>query len=80
MNQIAGNTARDADLSEETIKLMRDVAERDAVNRFTTAQVNIDFGGINNNVSSEMDLDGIVDYIAEKAEERLLEVAEGVHA
>lgn len=79
VNDIAGNTGKTADFSEENMKLWRDLAERDTINRFTTA--NVDLGGLtmNNNVSSNMDLDGIVDYIGEKVEERLLEVAEGVH-
>ena len=77
---IAGNTKATADFSEESIKLWRDIAEQETVNRFTTAEVNIDFGGINNNVSSEMDLDGIVEYISVNVEEALLSVAEGVHA
>jgi hypothetical protein len=76
----AGNTAKMADFSEDNLKYLRDIAERDAVNRFTTAEVNVDFGGIVNNVNSEMDLDGIVDYIADSLEETLLVVAEGVYA
>jgi len=76
---IAGNTKSMDDFSEEQIKLWRDIAERDTINRFTTAEVNIDFGGVTNNVSSEMDLDGIVEYISVYVEERLLEVAEGVN-
>ena len=76
---IAGNTKATADFSEESIKLWRDIAEQETINRFTTAEVNIDFGGINNNVSSEMDLDGIIDYIADGLEEALLVTVEGVH-
>jgi tape measure domain-containing protein len=78
LQTIADNTAAQAGYSEEELKLWRDVAERDAVNRFTTAEVTVDFGGVTNNVSSEMDLDGIADYIAERTEEALLAVAEGV--
>jgi hypothetical protein len=81
---IADNTAATAgniaDYSEEELKLWRDIAERDTVNRFTTAEVNVDFGGITNNVNNDMDLDGIVNYIADGLEETLLSVAEGVHA
>jgi hypothetical protein len=80
LNDIAGNTRGQLDYSEEELKLWRDTAERDTINRFTTA--NVDLGGLtmNNSVSSNMDLDGIVDYIGEKVEERLFEVAEGVYA
>jgi len=76
---IAGNTKNMVDISEENMKLWRDLAERDTINRFTTAEVKVDFGGITNNVSSDMDLDGIVEYISVHVEERLLEVAEGVN-
>jgi tape measure domain-containing protein len=79
VGSIDANTAKQAGYSEEELKLWRDIAERDAINRFTTAQ--IDMGGIHmsNTVSSEMDLDGIADYIGEAMLERLEVVAEGVH-
>jgi tape measure domain-containing protein len=76
----AANTGKSNEFSEEELKLWRDIAERDVVNRFTTAEVSVDFGGITQNVASGMDLDGIVDYIGERLEETLFEVAEGVHA
>jgi hypothetical protein len=80
VSNIDANTKGQLDYSEEELKLWRDIAERDTINRFTTAEVTVEFGGIHNNVSSNVDLDGIVDYIGEKVEERLLEVAEGVHS
>jgi tape measure domain-containing protein len=78
--ETAGNTAKNTEFSEEELKLWRDIAERDTINRFTTAEVTVDFGGITNNVASDMDLDGIVNYIADGIEETLFVVAEGVHA
>ena len=75
----AANTAKQIDISEENLKYLRDIAERETINRFTTAEVSIEMGGVNNNVSSEMDLDGIISYLAEGTREALLEVAEGVH-
>jgi tape measure domain-containing protein len=79
VERIANNTAAALDYSEEEIKLWRDIAERDTINRFTTAEVSVSFGDVNNNVSSGVDLDGIIDYIAEKTEEALLVTAAGVH-
>ena len=80
VGNIANNTGRVADISEENLKYWRDIAEREAINRFTTAEVNIDFGGISNTVNSNMDLDGIVRYIAEGVEEAIQITAEKVYA
>lgn len=79
---IADNTARTADaldISTEDLKYLRDIAERDTINRFTTAEVSLNLGGITNNVNSEADLDGIVDYLATNLQEVLEVTAEGVH-
>lgn len=78
----AGNTARTADsleITDENLKYLRDIAERDVINRFTTAEIHVDFGGVTNNVSSDMDLDGVVDYIANGVQEAMEVAAEGVH-
>jgi tape measure domain-containing protein len=76
---IAANTSKQADFGEEELKLWRDIAERDAINRFTTAEVSVAFGDVNNNVSSDMDLDGIAEYIGNSIEETLEIVAMGVY-
>lgn len=72
--------ANSVEITGEDLKYLRDIAERDTVNRFTTAEVHVEFGGITNNVSSEMDLDGVVSYIEEHVSEALEAVAEGVHS
>lgn len=80
--QTAGNTGRMADSLERTneeLKYLRDIAERDAINRFTTAEIKVDMGGVTNNLSSEMDLDGVVDYLANGVQEAMEKCAEGVH-
>ncbi len=56
VKDISGNTKKSADFSEENLKYLRDVAERDTINRFTTAEINFDMGGVTNNVSSGIDL------------------------
>lgn len=71
--------ANSVEITGEDLKYLRDIAERDTVNRFTTAEVHVEFGGVTNHISSEMDLDGAVSYFAEKLEEELEIVAEGVH-
>lgn len=78
--ETAGNTGKMADsmeASEEDLKYLRDIAERDAINRFTTAEVKVDLTN-HNNVNSELDLDGIIDRFGEKLVETLDSVAEGV--
>ena len=56
-----------------------DIAEREAINRFTTAEVKIDMSGMSNSISSEMDLDGVLDTWVEGFKEALAVAAEGVH-
>lgn len=75
----AKNTAKMAksmDAAEEDLKYMRDLAERDVINRFTTASVKVDFSSTNT-INSDLDLDGIIDQFAEKLEEALDVAAEG---
>lgn len=78
----AGNTARTADaldITDEDLKYLRDIAERDVINRFTTAEISVEMGGVTNNVNSNMDLDGVVDYLASGIQEAMEVAAEGVH-
>jgi len=77
---IAGNITVMKNTGEENLQYLRDIAEREQINRFTTAEVHVDFGGITNNVNSEMDLDGIVDYINDGMREAIEITAEGVYA
>lgn len=74
-----GKTADNTDTSTEDLKYLRDIAERETVNRFTTAEIKVDMGGINNTVNKMQDLDGIGDYLAELLEETAQIAAEGVH-
>ncbi|KXL52812.1 hypothetical protein CLNEO_18350 [Anaerotignum neopropionicum] len=82
LDDIAGNTGDMKDAvtaSEEDLKYMRDIAETQAVNRFTTAEIKIDMGGIQNIVNEKSDLDGIVDYMVNGMNEAMEKAAEGVH-
>ena len=77
----AGNTGKISDTldaTEEDLQYLRDIAERETINRFTTAEIKVDFTS-HNNINSEMDIDGIVDSLGKKLEERLEVVAEGVY-
>ena len=78
----AGNTGAIRDslqVSEEDLKYLRDIAERETINRFTTAEINLNMGGITNNVKSGIDLDGIIDKITVGVIEATEKAAEGVH-
>jgi len=78
---IAGNTAKMADsmeISEESLEYMRDLAEQQAINRFTTAEINIEMNN-ENHINSELDIDGIVAHLEDKVYETMVIAAEGVH-
>ncbi len=80
--QTAENTAVMADamsISEEDLAYMRDIAEREAINRFTTAEVKIDMTGMTNRIDSNMDLDGVLTTLTDGFAEALEVAAEGVH-
>lgn len=64
------------DISKEDLKYLIDIADRDIVNRFTTAPISINLGDITQNVSSNQDLDGIIDYITDSLNEQLATTAE----
>ena len=81
VGDIADNTADiadDMDITEEELKYLRDIAEQETVNRFTTAEINIEQTN-HNNISSEMDLDGIVSGLTDAVKEATSIAAEGVH-
>ena len=65
-------------ISDEDLKYLRDIAETEAINRFTTAEIKVEMTN-NNNVSGDMDLDGMVDYLANGVNEAMEKAAEGVH-
>ena len=82
IQDIAGNTKDTADaldITNEDLKYLRDIAEQEAVNRFTTAEIKVEMGGVNNTVNQNTDLDGVVDYLVTGIYEGMERVAEGVH-
>ena len=81
--QTAANTGAAADAlstSTEELEYLRDIAERDAINRFTTAEVRIDMTGMTNRIEGGADLDGVISTLTDGFTEALLTAAEGVHA
>lgn len=89
LDQIAANTGSIADstgsmadaldVSNEQLEYMRDIAEREAINRFTTAEVKIDMTGMTNRIDGNADLDGVLTTLTDGFAEALVTAAEGVH-
>ena len=89
LDQIAANTGSIADstggmadaldVNTEQLEYMLDIAERDAINRFTTAEVKIDMTGMTNKIDGNADLDGVLTTLTDGFAEALVTAAEGVH-
>lgn len=70
------NIAKSVSDSTEEIKYLRDVAEREVINRFTTAEIKVNMGGIHNKVNKNTDLDGVVNHLENQLYESLNSTAE----
>lgn len=73
-----GSMKDSMDASTEELKYLRDLAEKEVINRFTTAEIKVEMKN-DMNVNSELDLDGVVTHLEEKIYETMLVAAEGVH-
>lgn len=81
IGQTAGNTGAMADaldVTNENLKYLRDLAETEAINRFTTAEIRVKMNN-NNTLSSADDVDGVIDRFTEGVQQALETAAEGVH-
>lgn len=82
VGSVAGDTGSIADslsVTDEELEYLRDIAERDAINRFTTAEVKIDMTGMTNKIDGSADIDGIITELTDGFTEALVTAAEGVH-
>ena len=82
VGSIAGDTGSIADslsVTDEELEYLRDIAERDAINRFTIAEVKIDMTGMTNKIDGSADIDGIITELTDGFTEALVTAAEGVH-
>lgn len=82
VDDIAGNTgtmAESMELSGEDLQYLRDIAEQEAINRFTTAEIRIEQTN-HNQINSGMDLDGVVSGLDDALGEAIEIMTEGVHA
>jgi hypothetical protein len=81
VSSIAGNTddiSDSLDITAEELEYLRDIAEQEAINRFTTIPLTVTFENTNN-VNNNMDLDGVTNYIEEKLIESIYSSAEVAH-
>lgn len=77
----AENTAamKDAlEITNEELKYKRDIAEQEAINRFTTAEISVNMRN-QNHINSRLDIDGVIDQMFEKVNEAVAVSADGVH-
>ena len=77
----ADNTAQmaeDLKAASQELEYLRNIAERQAINRFTTAPITVNMTN-NNSIASNVDLDGIVNSLSTGVSAALAASAEGVH-
>lgn len=67
------------DVTEEDLKYLRDIAEQEAINRFTIAEINVDMSGMQNTVNSGDDIDGFMTKLTDSVNEAVDNMTEGVH-
>lgn len=82
IGSIAGDTGaiKDAmDITQEELKYMRDIAEQEAINRYTTAEIKVDMSGMRNTVNSGDDIDGFITKLTDSVNEAVDNMTEGVH-
>lgn len=84
--EYAENTSNNTDdmvdaleISEEDMKYMRDLAEQEVINRYTTAEIRVNMGGVTQNVASNTDADSVVDYLVHGVYDGMSQASEGVH-
>ena len=78
---IADNTDTVVDSlgSDEELEYLKDLAQQETINRFTTAEIKVDMGGISQNISKDTDADGVIDHLVNALEKSMSAVAEGVY-
>lgn len=73
-----GAVADSLEVTEDNMAWMKDIAERDVIDRTVFRDIKVDMGGVNNTVNNMADLNGIGQYLADTIQEQMLVSAEGV--
>jgi len=79
--KVANNTGAINDklnVMEDDLKYLRDFAEREIINNVITSAVNIEMNN-NNNISSELDIDGVLNSLTRKLDEQLRIQVDGIY-
>lgn len=80
VQEIAGNTGSIKDsleITKEELKYIRDIAEREIINRYTTAEVKVEMVN-NNSIASDVDADAMFAQFVDGVEEAVSAAIEGV--
>jgi hypothetical protein len=72
-----GDMADSLETSEDSMEWMKDIAEREIIDRTVFRDIKVDMGGVNNTVNNMQDLDSIGQYLANSIEEQMAVSAEG---
>ena len=59
---------------------MKDIAEREVIDRTVCRDISVNLGGVSNTVNNMNDLDGVADYLGNVIAEQMSMSSEGVHA
>lgn len=78
MAKTADNINDKLNVMEDDLKYLRDFAEREIINNHITSDVNVEMIN-NNNISSELDIDGVLNSLTRKLDEQLRIQANGIY-
>lgn len=73
-----GAVADSLEVAEDNLAWMKDIAEREIIDRTVFRDIKVDMGGVNNIVNNNQDLDSIGQYLVDTLEEQMASSAEGV--
>lgn len=71
-----GKMANSLEDSTEELMYLRELAEQEHINQFTTAEIKVEMNN-NNRIEKGMDLEEIIDGLANEIETRMTQIAEG---
>ena len=78
-SDIAKNTGKSVEISEEDLQYLHDIAEQTAINRFTSVNLEIPINNAYTN-GEDVDIDGIVSRVTDALTESIYSGAEMAHA